>query len=428
MKLSTDVIVVGAGASGIPAAVAAARTGASVLLLEDDLALGGAPVDNYITMPCGFPRSGIYAEIVSALDARHRLPSKPNANGVRAEDWYLPWAYSVVLDDLTSAEPNLRVMCGARVTRPIVTEAAGRPRVTGVFVARPDGSEMRIDAPVVIDAAGGGDLSVQAGCEERFGRDAQSDFDEPHAPPAADNVVQQCTLMFLSQRIGSRPFDMRELQVVGMIDPGFGWVALGPEEFVGRDTGFYLHWGCTVQPSDVRDPLALADAQAEAWRKIRPDLEYLLAHDFFAYVAPRLGVRETRRIVGEHVLTENDLRRGGFPDDTLAVGGWHLDLWMPGRKLDPSEREVPYYGIPYRCMVPRGVDGLLLAGKILSGSHVAMSSYRVQPTVAMAGQAAGVAAALCAQRHAQPRDLDAKAIREILTGPGQNVDLSPEPA
>ncbi len=420
---SVDVLVVGAGASGIPAAIAAARAGANVMLLEEDHFPGGAPVDSYIAMPCGGPRRGIYAELVARLQRDHRLPSLAANHGRREEDWYLPWAYQEVWSELIAAEPNLRLVCGARAVRPTIADRAGGPCVTGVAIAT-HGGELRIEAGVTIDATGSGALARLGGCQEMYGYDAQSAFNEPHAPPQHQDLVQQCTLMFISQRLGDKPFDMRRLKVVGMIDPGFGWVGKGAEEFVARDSGFYLHWGCALQCADTRDELAVAATQQKALEMILPDLRTLRDNGFFAYVAPRLGVRESRRIVGEYVLNENDVRAGAMPDDTIAVGSWYLDIW--GQTLAKEAKTVPAYGIPYRCLLPRGVDGLLLAGKAISGSHIAMSSYRVQPTVAMIGQAAGVAAAIASRKKCQPRDVDVRKLRRQLLAAPQGVDLTAE--
>jgi hypothetical protein len=126
-------------------------------------------------------------------------------------------------------------------------------------------------------------------------------------------------------------------------------------------------------------------------------------------------------VVGEHVVSECDLRSGKLPDDTITIGTYGLDLW--GGDLTQEECRVPAYGIPYRALVPKDVDGLLLAGKSISGTHVAMGAYRVQPILATYSQAAGVAAAWCARKDAQPRDVDVPELRAGLTRPEQGVVL-----
>lgn len=420
-----DVLVVGGGASGVPAAIAAARHGAKVVLLEEDQALGGAPIDNFITYPCGNPKSGIYRELILEIDRRYRMPSAMRAStGRREEDWYLPFGYSLVIGEMLNQEKdNLRVITGLRAREPIMTGAGAAGRVGGVIAPKADGSELRIEAHTTIDATGQGIIAHLAGCEEMYGRNGRDEFGESLAPEQGDDKVQQVTLMFFSQRLGTEPFDVSTLRIPGMIDPGFGWVKKNPDEFVSRDTGFYLHWGIALECEDTRDEQAVAAVYAEALEEIRLDIDTLWQNNFFVYVAPRLGVRETRRIVGEHVLTEHDLRSEHMPDDVIGLGRHFIDLW--GHKLSEEERIIPVFGIPYRCLVPRGTDGLLLAGKTLSCSHIALGPVRVQPTVAGAGQAAGVAASMAAASGCPARDVDAKSLQEVLQGPGQNLCLDP---
>jgi hypothetical protein len=418
-----DVLVVGAGASGIPAAIGAARAGARVTLIEEDLVPGGAPVDNYVAMPCGGPRTGIYREMVDRLNAEYQLPGRPrDKSGQRRGDWYLPSSYLAVIWEIIAAEKNLRLVCGARALYPIVEDDWGRPRVAGVVVQAPCVGERRIRAKVTIDATGTGAIAAMVGgCEVLYGRDAKSDFGETHAPEVADDMVQQCTWMYISQRLRPGPaFDMSCLDVVGMIDAGFGWFNQDPQECTRRNTGIYLHWGSAVRCPDTRDPMALADAQRQAYAAMERDIALLREAGYVVHLAPKLGVRESRRIVGEYVVTENDLRSGELPDDTIAIGTYGLDIW--GENIPPEEQGVAKYGIPYRALVPKGVDDLLLAGKILSGSHVAMSAYRVQPIVASTGQAAGVAAALSCKQDVAARQLDPNLLRYTLRE--QGVDLS----
>lgn len=128
---AADVVVVGAGVAGIPAAIAAARAGAKVLLLEEDLQPGGAPVDNFITMPCGRPRAGIYGEMLARLDADWRFPLPDHGPCLRLWDyWYLPSAYAAVIAEMLAAEANLELQCGVRVREALVQEGPESRRVS----------------------------------------------------------------------------------------------------------------------------------------------------------------------------------------------------------------------------------------------------------------------------------------------------------
>lgn len=411
-----DVLVVGAGTSGIPAAIGAARCGAQVLLLEGNPVIGGTITNSYVAMPCGGPRTGIYQEMIDRLAQHHPLPGGTN--------WFLPSSWLSVMREMLRAEGKISVLCGADTWRPIVEDVAGRARVCGVVLIRRDGTEEQMRARVTIDATGTGAVAHAAGCEAMYGREASSAFGEPHAPEQADLAVQHCTWMYISQRIGAGPaFDMTRLQHVklGVLVSGLGWFHHKPEEALSRDLGIYLHWGCAVECRDTVDPTAVAEAQEEALAIMEPDLRMLRDHGFAVHLAPWLGIRETCRIVGDCVITENDLRSGVLPDDTIAVGTYGLDLW--GTDLPSDARRMPGYGIPYQALLPKDVDGLLLAGKSISGTHIAASAYRVQPILSAAGQAAGVAAALAAQAEATPRALDPEDIRRVLSGSEQNVCL-----
>jgi hypothetical protein len=427
--LEADVLIVGAGTAGIPAAIAAARTGARVVLLEEDPVPGGAPVDSFVLMPCGGPVTGIYGEMVGRLVRNHSLWGRASSPAKKRYDWFLPEAYLSVIYSLITDEPNIHLICGAHVERTIVRSVGGRPRVDGIILTVPGQGERRISARVTVDATGTGEVAVQAGCTVMFGREAQATFGELHAPPVADGMVQQCSWMYLSQKLGLGPaLDMMRLpyRPGAMIDPDWGMWRNAPSSCQGQDRGLYLHWGSIVRCSDTSDPEAVAAAQQQALLAMQPDIRELRQHGYLVHLAPRLGIRESRRIVGEHIITEADLRQGSLPDDTVAVGTYNLDL--SGEVIADRDRALPTFGIPYPALVPKGVDGLLLAGRALSGSHVALGAYRVQPILASAGQAAGVAASLCGGGGMQPRDVDVWRLRALLQGAGQGVELSSNPS
>lgn len=417
--LETEVLVVGAGASGIPAAIGAARAGAKVILIEEDPIVGGATTDFCVDMLCGGPRTGIIREAESLLGARHSLLKEGGGR------FFLPSSFLRVFSELLQKEKKLDVITGARATEAMVRRGAERPRVAGVRVGGGPTSGLTIRSKVTIDATGTGAVAILAGCRVMYGRDAKTDFGEEHAPAKRDAQVQQCTWMYLSQQLGSgKPLDMTELENVelGVLVNGVGWFHHNPEKALRAKPRLYLHWGCAVECKDTRDPLAVGRAQVEALGAMERDHALLREHHYAVYLAPRIGVRESSRVVGEHVVTEGDLRSGVLPEDTIAVGTYGLDIW--GGNLSRDECRTPGYGIPYRSIVPADVDGLLLAGKAISGTHIAMSAYRVMPIVGSIGQAAGVAAALCVRNRVQPRTLDPRSVRRILKGRKQNLKLT----
>lgn len=415
-----DVIVVGAGASGIPAAIAAARQGVRVALLEEDLEPGGAPVDMYVGFLCGGPRVGIFREMADLLNARHNLTGQPVApfeNGGLGpegrEYWYLPTAYRLVIQTMLAAEPNLTVFCGTRVTGVRVEDDGDRRRVTGVVADGPLGLRRAFAAPVVIDATGSGEVAALAGCETQYGRNARSDFNEPYGPDTADTQVQPCTWMYISQRI--RPGGRLPKLPGGYVESTHHWVDRDAPDVIARDTNLFLHWGATVACDDTRDPAAIARAQRAALAKLEPEIALFQECGFAMHLAPKLGIRESRRVMGEAVVTATDLLDGAFPDDTIAVCEFFLDAWGEHDKLP---RRPVSAGIPYRALIPRGTEGLLVAGKAISGTHLAMSAYRVQPIVASYGTAAGIAAAMAARNGVGVRSIELKALRGALQALG----------
>ena len=154
-SLKTDVLVIGAGASGVPAAIAAARGGASVILIEDDLIPGGAPVDNYVSMLCGGPRVGIFKEMVDMLDRDYDM-TKVRQDQRWYERWFMPSAWLRVISDKMNAEKNLRFMGGSPVVNVLISEGENRNNIRGVRVFGKDGRMRDIEAKVVIDATGSG--------------------------------------------------------------------------------------------------------------------------------------------------------------------------------------------------------------------------------------------------------------------------------
>jgi hypothetical protein len=419
-EIETQVLVVGAGPSGITAAIGAAREGIQVLLVEEDPVVGGGFVDFYTSSYLGGPVTGIFSEMAEMLKKGYSIGGRP--------DFFLPHAFSKVQLDLLEREPNLSLLTGAKAVGVHREIRCGRPILTGITVESGPGAVLEIQCDIIIDASGNGKPSILGGCESMYGRESKKEFHEPHAPPERDSRVQHCTWMYFSQQLpGAKPFNMMKLDHVklGVHVPGLGWFHKNPDKAMELNPGIYLHWGCAIECQDTRNPLEIAKTQQNALKVMDHDLSLLRENGYTFYLAPRIGIRETSRIVGEHVITENDLRSGVLPEDTIALGNYGLDIWGEDEGLPVDELRTPLYGIPYRALVPRDVNGLLLAGKIISGTHVALSAYRVTPILGSVGQAAGVSAALCLKQKKQPRELDPGDIQEALRSERQKVVLSP---
>lgn len=421
--LEFDVAVVGAGPGGIPAAIAAAREGAKVVLIEEDMMPGGAPVDMFVPFVCGSPRLGVFQEIIQKLNTNHSLTGTPDptfgAGGYNGKNhWWHPTSFVQVIKDLIDAEPNLTLMCGAPVVDTISEKKGGKINVTGVRIIR-NGMLQDIKAKVTIDATGTGLVSAAAGCEFMYGNESMSDFNESVGMPVGNGKVQPCTWMFIAQKIKKdAKFPLDKLKGSSGMAPGEkSWLKKeNLDEIIKADAGIYLFWGTTVKCADTCDPVAIAAAQYEGIEKLKHNITVINEAGFSVSLAPKIGVREVRRIKGDYVLTADDIINGVFPEDRVADAHYSLDAW--GMKIPEDKKHGPPYGIPYRCLTPLNTEGLLTAGRIISGTKIAHSSYRVQPICGTIGEAAGTAAAMCAMQNKGTRQIDIKELQQRLDAKG----------
>jgi hypothetical protein len=228
--LCTEVLIVGAGASGIPAAIGAARTGAKVILIEEDPIVGGATTDYFVDMLCGGPVTGIVKEAEDIL----RTHYSPTPNAL----FFLPDSFQRVFWRLLNREPNITAITGAKAVETL--HEGTDPRVKGVRVECGLGRSFAIHSQITVDATGCGAVSIMADCTAMYGRDAKSDFGEPHAPDERDDLVQECTWMYVSQKLGRGPcFDMTRLENVslGVLVNGLGWFHNDPERAMELNQG-----------------------------------------------------------------------------------------------------------------------------------------------------------------------------------------------
>nr|HRJ71295.1 FAD-dependent oxidoreductase [Terrimicrobiaceae bacterium] len=422
---SFDLVVVGAGMAGVMAAMAAKTPGNSVLLIEPSNVLGGQGTAGGVAGFCGDTErvNELFAELVERLAEQDLIgpvihPESPFSD---RRDYDLEWC-AFFLQEMVVAR-GIEVLLHSRV---IGTESdSGVIRSLTVATA---GGLMKVSARFVIDATGACIVPLQAGFPViHEGANKQLpmslyftmwDTGKPVKPilPAgcphweSENDIPMTSLHFFPT--GKIEVKMK---VVGF-DAADGRSRSEAEIFARR----YMHG-------------LIYFLQTKGYRNVPPMNTHVLAS-----VSRAIGVREERRIVGEHVLTEAEVRRGVIFADAVAVNSYHLDFHWPDRMQrgvpdQANPAALPLCGyldmldphhLPLRMMIPKGAKNLLVPGRGASADQMAMSSFRVMATVAQMGFAAGHAARQCLESGADLSAINVPALQAAITAGGQSLDLS----
>jgi hypothetical protein len=421
--IQTDVLVCGGGCAGVAAALASARNGARTLLVERAGFAGGIITcvglpyfDGLIVKQTGrFAAGGIPVELLVAMGA-----AKPGAKSIddcRPDLITKYWGsvrvpsteeFKLLTDRLLSEQrDHLAVLYHSFACEAEVRDG----RIAAVLVANKDGL-VRVEARQVIDCTGDGDIAAWAG-----------------APVEKNQPLMPLTLHF---RIGnvSPNKEMAHAAKQALIEanqrgelplfygPGFMF-AFAKDEV-------YIH--AVRVAGDASDAADLTRAEMQGrrdawtmfreWKKSVPGFE----DSYFVTCGPYIGIRESRRIVGQHVLSVDDLKTSRRYDDAIATGCWFLDIHPNQVSIEKPFAGTGFqpepYDIPYRTLVPKGVSNLLVAGRCHSASAEAAASSRVTVTAMSLGQAAGTAAALAVKAREEVSLFPGVKVRETLQSQG----------
>jgi hypothetical protein len=408
------VLVAGGGPAGLGAAVAAARRGAKTLLIERYGFLGGMAtaglVNPFMSWHAGGEPlvAGIFQEMLD------RMAVKGGFAAPRAPHAFDPEVFKLAADEMC-AQAGVQV----RLHSLLATVRSQGAKTTSISTEGKSGRE-RWGADIFVDCTGDADLAFRAGVPCDFGREG-------------DRLAQPMTLNFR----------MAEVQVERMpsaaeINRLFHQAKAEGRLSCPREN---VLWFRTTRPGVVHfnttrvtgksgvDAEDLTAAENEARRQAHEIARFLVSdvpgfeRAYLQQTGTQIGVRESRRIRGDYVLTEEDVISARKFPDGIARCNYPIDIHNPAGS-GTVIREVPegdYYEIPYRCLLPLGMENLLVAGRCVSATHEGQSSLRVMPQCFAMGEAAGTAAALALHQGITPRQLSASALRDALREQGQLV-------
>jgi len=421
-----DVVVAGGGLAGVCAAIAAARHGCHTALVQDRPVLGGNSSSEIRVPPGGAAtpnpwarETGIVEELQIENIARNH---DPVWEGMMNSTWDL------ILYEWVRREPNLRLFLNTSVRD---VEMATNETITALLCAQlGSGLTLRLAASFFIDCTGDGTVGWAAGAEFRMGREARHEFGESLAPEEADSKTQGSSLLFRARDIG-RPVSFTPPPWAEKYPTEESLLCRGQYRLNQREYAGYW-WIEVGAPFDtIRENEAIRDELLRhllgVWDHIKNTGDHGAENMVLDWIGMVPGKRESRRLMGDHILTENDLRSHPLFPDRVAYGGWFIDVHTMGGILARNEPPealcgnpdlsdqlcIEPYSIPLRCLYSRNIQNLFMAGRNFSCTHIGLGSPRLMLTCALMGQGAGTAAAMCVQKGITPRSLCAQHIGEL---------------
>lgn len=412
-ELTYDVAVLGGGLAGMCAATAAARNGAKVVLVQDRPVLGGNASSEMRVHVNGVnhlkPNNRAEREtgIIEEILLHNRFFNPQESYPV----------FDHVMYDFIKREKNLDLMLNTQAIR---TEMSGKMIKAAICWQLTTETEFTINAKQFIDCSGDGLLAATAGALYRTGREGRDEFDEKYAPEKADGWQMGATLLFSAKDMG-KPIQYEApcfaikyeaeksnpKRKFANYKDGIWWVEIGSDaDIIG-------------EAEEIREKLM--GYSHGVWDYIKnsgnfPEAE-TMALDWVGSIPAR---RESRRFIGDYILSEKDLTEHKHFFDGVAFGGWSLDehCWAGIENLEDPPSYFHYhfkkiYEIPYRSLYSKNVPNLSFAGRNISQTHIALSSSRVMATCSLMGQAAGTGAALCIKYDVNPRSITENFVDEL---------------
>lgn len=405
-----DIIVIGGGFAGSGAALAAARGGAKVLLIERLNCLGGAPstmaVNPFMGNATRISEKGEFKELSRGI-LEEIIIELRSMNAMRL-NVFNPEYLKIILNRKMQ-EANVDLLFNSF----FVTAEREEQRVTSVTVANKSGL-VKLEADYFIDATGDADVAFAAGFPTRLGR-------------PSDNLCQPMTLCFSIAGVDAEKFEEQQPHICKK------WLEEKKKGIIKNPMDgimvFHTVFPGIVQLNATR---IVKRNPVDCWDVTKADIEareqIFELHDFLVRCvpgfenskvlssAPQTGVRESRMIDGEHILTAEELVACTKFEDAICCGNYDIDIHNP-EGSGTSHYYFPsgqYYTIPYRCLIPKNAENLLVAGRCISATHEAQASIRIMRIVCTLGEAAGTAAAIAVQNKIPVKQIDVNKLKQTL--------------
>ncbi|HNX33528.1 MAG TPA: FAD-dependent oxidoreductase [Kiritimatiellia bacterium] len=415
---SVDLIIAGGGIPGVCMAISAARLGLTVALIQDRPVLGGNNSSEVRVHLAGRMNLGLYpklGDVVSEIGPRRGGNAQPG-------DYYED-ARKI---EAVKAEKNVRLFLN---TRALGVEKEGS-KITAVVGRNIEtGQETRFVAPLVADCTGDGVIGMLASAEYRYGRESKDETGESTAADKADSQTMGSSVQWYS-REAQAPVSFPDIVWgIAFNDKNCERVKMGEWTW---ETGMNYHQISEFER--VRDYGLLVVFSNWSFLKNRSAHKAEYAKSRLEWVAYVAGKRESRRLMGDLVLKEQDLVDKVIYPDATACTTWTIDLHYPDPKNTKNfpgaefksiakHKAIYPYPIPYRCLYSKNIENLFMAGRNISVTHVALGTVRVMRTGGMLGEVIGMAASLCKKHNCSPRDVYTAHLDELKGLMSQGVGL-----
>ena len=392
-----DFVVVGGGISGMCAAVAAARQGLKVALVNDRPVLGGnnsAEIRVHLggTIEVGpYPALGRMQREFGHSKKGNAQPAENYEDG-KKQSWI-------------ESEPNVTLYASNRA----VAVRKDGSKIDAVIIRNIETSEeILLEAPLFADCTGDGTVGYLAGADYRYGREGKAEFGESLAPDEPDNFVLGASVQWYSKETGKKcKFPVFDYGL-NFSDASVQKVTMGEWTW---ETGM-LH-DMTTEFEYIRDYGMMVIYSNWSYLKNKLGMYPDRGLDWVAYIS---GKRESRRLMGDYIYKQDDIEKAVFHEDATFATTWSIDLHFPDPEITPYfpgeefktrtvHNRIYPAAVPYRCLYSRNVDNLFMAGRDISVTHVALGTTRVMRTCGMSGEVVGLAASVCKVRKTFPRNV-----------------------